>query len=54
MAKKPNKYQITYYADGKKKTVIVKSAKERDAVISNMKSGRWSENYTRITSKVIK
>lgn len=54
MAKKPNKYQITYYVDGKKKTETAYSAKERDGIISNMKSGRWSETYTKITSKVIK
>jgi len=33
---------------------VAKSAKERDGMISNMKSGRWSETYTKISSKVIK
>lgn len=49
-----NHYEIIYYADGNKKKVVAKSAKERDGMISNMKSGRWSETYTKISSKVIK
>lgn len=54
MAKFSNHYEITYYVDGKKKKVVAKSAKERDGIVSNMKSGRWREVYTKISSKIIK
>jgi hypothetical protein len=39
------KYVIKYEVDGVKRKAIANSAKERDAIIKAMKSGRWRENY---------
>jgi hypothetical protein len=54
MARLAKKYEITYYVKGKKKRVVSKSAKERDAIISSMKRGGFRENYEKITYKVVK
>ena len=51
MARKANKYRITYYVNGKKKTITALSAAMKNGMIRDMKSGRWSDTYSRITSK---
>ena len=48
------KYLVKYVVDGKQKSFIAQSAKERDGFIKMAKSGAWRENFEDITWKEIK